>query len=327
MSAIAPGGRSAEGDRFWSRVKELLPEADRCVVRQHVVSQVLLRRFATPGPRGSGLQIYPFDLNHPRRLHKPKGTRAFGWVEHFVPFASASLEELWGQTEQQLPSVFAALDHDTVFEDPQHDSVMRDLIALHWVRSHHYLALYHQVFAEFYERGRNWLTTDGQALLRAAALEKNGLHIAGPQGLEHIADQLLQPTKYAYDTGALLRVRIEEMFQKVRAYIARSGLEIAMPEVGEFLIGDTPAQTLRPDGPLFEYGMALGEARTVVLPLGPKHMVALGKHNRKVNIPKPFVDRMNALQVAAAHQHVFLRPRSGLQNYVQAMVENRSASQ
>ncbi|MEU9062409.1 hypothetical protein AB0D13_26970 [Streptomyces sp. NPDC048430] len=62
-----------------ARIEELRPEADRHVVGQHVISKVLLKRFATPF--GShGLKLVPFNLDHPDRVHKLASPRECGKV-------------------------------------------------------------------------------------------------------------------------------------------------------------------------------------------------------------------------------------------------------
>ncbi|MFE1391080.1 hypothetical protein ACWDMR_32975 [Streptomyces althioticus] len=73
-----------------ARIEELRPEADRHVVGQHVISQVLLKRFATPFG-SDGLKLAPFNLDHPDRLHKMVSPRECGKVKYFARFASASL--------------------------------------------------------------------------------------------------------------------------------------------------------------------------------------------------------------------------------------------
>jgi hypothetical protein len=47
-------------------IEELRPEADHHVLGRHVISQVLLKRFATPFSR-NGLKLVPFNLHHPDR--------------------------------------------------------------------------------------------------------------------------------------------------------------------------------------------------------------------------------------------------------------------
>lgn len=87
---------------------------------------------------GSGWQLLPFDLHRPGRLHKLNSTRACGWAEDFVAFDFASAEELWCGVERRAPDALAAVHAGTPFADPLRVAALRDLVVLHFVRSHHY---------------------------------------------------------------------------------------------------------------------------------------------------------------------------------------------
>ncbi|MFE9482838.1 DUF4238 domain-containing protein [Streptomyces spororaveus] len=319
----SPDIRGLASDPFWSRVRELEHQPDRPVRRQHLVSKVLLKRFTAPATGGAGPQLYPFDLDHPHQAHKLKGPAGCGWVEDFVPFASGSLEAMWARTEQALPRAFAALDAGRLLDEPEHHPVLRDLIALHWVRSHFYRNAFNRLYADFRAQSRRWFLTTGQDLIRAAALQELGLHLTGLQGLQHVVDELLRPTDELYESGALLRIRMEEMFHKVRDRIGTAGLEIYTPATGELLIGDTPAPTIRMDRNGQVYGTAIGDATTMVIPLGPKHLLTLGRHHTMDVLRDEGRDYMNGLQILAAARHVYYRPRSGLERTVRKVLPAR----
>ncbi|MER5775490.1 DUF4238 domain-containing protein [Streptomyces sp. NPDC002039] len=319
----SPDIRGEASDPFWSRVRELEHDPGRRVRRQHLVSKVLLKRFTAPGTGGQGPQLYPYDLDHPHQVHKLKGPAGCGWVEDFVPFASGSLESVWARTEQHLPRAFAALDAGRLFEEPEHHPVLRDLIALHWVRSHFYRNTFDRIYTDSRAQRRQWFLTTGQDLIKAAALQELGLHLTGLQGLQHVVDELQRPTDELYESGALLRIQMEDMFYKVREHIATAALEIHTPATGELLIGDTPAQTIRKDGDSRVYGMAIGDATTMVIPLGPKHLLTLGRHHAQGISWDQGRDFMNRLQILAARRHVFYRPRSGLEHTVRKTLPAR----
>ncbi|MET8453935.1 DUF4238 domain-containing protein [Streptomyces sp. NPDC005209] len=307
-----PALGTTTGNQDMARIAELASQADRRVIRRHVISQVLLREFAAPAKRGCGLHVQPYDLQHPQRRLKGRAPRGVGQIENFVPYASASLEAQWGAVEQELPDVFTAVKRGNALGDPHIRTVLRDLVALHYVRSQHYRDLFHRVFAEAYQQRRGWLLTEGQELLRTASLHRTGLHTTGPQGIALRADQVLSPRLAAYRSGALLRVRIEDSFHKARELMAQWSLEILEPEDGEFLIGDNPALTVRYEGTNLLYSMALGDSHTTVLPIGPRHMIALGPADVHGRIPKHLVDHMNVLQLKAARRYAYTRPGSPL---------------
>ncbi|WP_327301848.1 DUF4238 domain-containing protein [Streptomyces goshikiensis] len=165
-----------------ARIEELRPEADRHVVGQHVISQVLLKRFATPFG-SNGLKLLPFNLDHPNRVHKLASPRECGKVKHFARFASASLEQVWGRLETRIPDAAVAVARGDVFDNEQHVQTLKDLIALHLVRSLNFRDVHERIFTKIYTEQRTALLTDQSDLLRLAVLQRSGLHLAGPQGL------------------------------------------------------------------------------------------------------------------------------------------------
>ncbi|MFD0002596.1 hypothetical protein ACFVJ4_09240 [Streptomyces sp. NPDC127178] len=58
--------------------------------------------------------------------------------------------------------------------------------------------------------------------------------------------------------------------------------------------------------------MAFGDAQALVLPIGPRHMLALGQENVMITAPC-LVARLNALQVHAADRYVYMHHKSGLE--------------
>ncbi|MFJ4674100.1 DUF4238 domain-containing protein [Kitasatospora purpeofusca] len=306
----------AQARRQRDRIEELRAETDRPVVRQHVVSEVLLKRFAVP--HGSqGHVLHPFDLEHPERHPKRTGLRGCGRVDDFVPFASASLEKLWHQVENRLPAAAHAAERGDVFDHDQHVLVLKDFIALHLVRSLRYRALHEQILRESIARLRLKLVTDWTQELRAQMLRRTGLHAAGPGGLLATADDLIEAHLDIYRNGADLRIRIEDMFEKAKTVIRAARLQVATPEAGEFILGDVPAMTIRQDRGRMTYGMALGDSTAVVLPLGPRLLlVGRSPRDEAITLDAPTVQALNGLQIEAAHRYIYLRPRSGTERFV-----------
>ncbi|MGW0315621.1 DUF4238 domain-containing protein [Streptomyces flavidovirens] len=295
--------------------------------RQHLISQVLLKQFTMPGPKGSGWQLRPFDLRNPGRLHKLKSTRACGWTENFVAFDSASAEELWCAVERRTPAALSAVHAGTPFTDPLHMAALRDLVVLHYVRSHHY----RNVHTGALERSRAGLV--GKLIrnypeqLRREALRATGLHLSGSRSLSAFAERLIERSSVIRDheSGKLFRTSIEDTFYKVRAMASTWRLEVPVSETSQFLIGDNPAVTICTKGSATTYGMALGDAQTLVLPIGPRHLLALGPMNVMSTVPQALVDRLNAVQIHAADRYVYMHPKSGLEAF--AGIAARQASQ
>ncbi|MFF4054868.1 hypothetical protein ACFYZ8_09360 [Streptomyces sp. NPDC001668] len=105
------------------------------------------------------------------------------------------------------------------------------------------------------------------------------------------------------------------MFHKVRAMASTWRLEVLMPETGQFLIGDNPAVTIRREGTNVSYGVAFGVANTLVLPIGPGHLLALGPENVMGTVSRSVVDELNTVH-----------PRSGLEAFAQDAAQWRTVT-
>ncbi|MER6274539.1 DUF4238 domain-containing protein [Streptomyces sp900105755] len=318
VAQLPPAGRDDI-----TRIAELAAETDAPVKRQHVVSQVLLSQFATPIRHTAGRHVQPHDLRNPRRASKARTPRGVGWIEDFVPYVSASIEQTWNEVEQHLPETFAAVATGTALDDPDTLARLRDVIALHWVRSQHYRDMHKVIFRAFYQEHFSRFLNEDQALLQLAAWEKTGLLVTGREGLALHAERLLAPMADAYESGALFRVRIEASFSKARALLSDHGVQILHPEQGEFLIGDTPALTMRRDGPMVSYNMAIGDAHSVILPISPKYVLATGPTSEYAQASPAVVDELNTLQICAARRYVYTRPGSALRSFITRQVRER----
>ncbi|WP_371637468.1 DUF4238 domain-containing protein [Streptomyces zaomyceticus] len=290
--------------QFDARIEELRPEAERHVVGQHVISQVLLKRFATPFG-SNGLKLVPFNLDHPDRLHKMASPRECGKVKHFARFASASLEQVWGRLETRIPDAALAVDRGDVFQHEQHVQTLKNLIALHLVRSLHYRDVHERIFTKVYTEQRTALLTEQSDLLRLAVLQRSGLHLTGAQGLAAAADQILQPYLTTFENGADFRIRIEDTFAKAKEMISAAGLENLVPATGKFLLGDTPALAIQQSEDRTAFNVAIGDSTAIVLPFGPRHLLVGRTPRNGMDIaPAEMVTFLNQLQIEAAQEWV-----------------------
>ncbi|MFH9016390.1 DUF4238 domain-containing protein [Streptomyces sp. NPDC017943] len=81
-------------------------------------------------------------------------------------------------------------------------------------------------------------------------------------------------------------------------------------ESGQFLIWDNPALTVRTNATPWLCNMAIGDAHSVVLPIGPRLLLALGRRNIVGTIPRATVNQLNTVQVLAADRYVYMHPLS-----------------
>ena len=158
-----------------------------------------------------------------------------------------------------------------------------------------------------------------EILTRVFEQQTGGLVPAGTEGLYAMVQRMHSRTAELVRSGRWERARVEEVYLKARAYIRLQGLQLVRPAVGEFLIGDVPALSFR-DGQIGVLGgVALMDAKTVNLPLGPKLMAALHSKDETVEIDAPAVQVLNRAQVVAAQERVYMRIGSGLEDFVRQL--------
>jgi hypothetical protein len=176
------------------RIRELATEtaADH-VSGQHVLSKVILRRFAAGSGPGGGL-LYPFRLRYPQAHHRLVGPDGCGKVPDFIAFASRSAERLWKQTEDKLHDALAAVDNGTLFDSPAHTAAIKDAIALHYVRSSAARLVHVRTVVRVCAASRaRWLTS-WRWLLETEFYRAKGFYAAGDQALGLFLDQMMQPS-------------------------------------------------------------------------------------------------------------------------------------
>jgi hypothetical protein len=309
------------------RIRELATETADHVNGQHVVTRVLLRRFAAASGPDKGL-LYPFALRYPQARHRLLGPDGCGKVPDFITFASGSAERLWKETEDKLHDALAAVDNGTLLGSPEHIATIKEAIALHYVRSSAAPLVHVRTWVRVCAASRvRWLT-NWRWLLEVEFYRAKGFCAAGDQALGLFLDQMMQPSIDRAVSGQLFRVRIEDLFSQARQWMRGQGLEILTPASGEFLIGDVPALTIRHGlsqaGVLG--GIALGDAHTVIMPLGPRHLAALGRTDLTGELSSDQVASINARQVASAIEYAYLRPGSGLEQTVRSLAERRQVA-
>ncbi|WP_155341408.1 DUF4238 domain-containing protein [Acrocarpospora corrugata] len=301
------------------------------VKKQHLVSKVLLKRFTAPDAKSGDMKLASFDLDHPGARTQLKAPTEVGYRTDFVPVDSRSLEDLWGETERMVPAVLADIDRGEPFALPGNADVLRNLIAIHLVRSHHYKAVHESSYLRTRQALRANMLGPRRELVQAEALRRMGLYLHG-SALEVFLDGVLNESAPArgFVSGQLLRTSIEEMFRKIRNFISEWEPELLIAENGQFIMGDSPAITLRwPSGhpnlnePV-QFNVAIGDAHAVVLPIGPKHLVALGPERAAVTVERHVVERLNLYQVVVAQRHVFFRPDAGTEEFIREICTSRT---
>jgi len=118
-------------DELIRKAEEAVSTSRPTVKRHHVISEVVLRRFAGPVP-SAGRQLLRFDLA------AGQGTFAeakdVGYVEDFVPVESRATEDLWHTVETRLREAVKAAINGTALGSPVHATTLRNAVALHFIQ-------------------------------------------------------------------------------------------------------------------------------------------------------------------------------------------------
>lgn len=295
------------------------------VPKQHLVSEVLIKRWALGG------EVLCIDLDYPSARPKLRAPAAVGYKLDFIKVGSGRWEERWQKAETLAPQTFDAIDDRSIFDRPQLVEVLKDLIAIHFGRSHvvdvaWQLALGSDALDHRQEEIVRILRQDGA--LDARFHHYTGLLSPGtPQarrlGFERFVAEF---TARAGEGGGSFADAVGEAADRMRDRLESHSLDIGVAEEGaEFILSDSPVQPLdhrtRRAGILA--GVTIDQADTIVMPIGPTTVVAPGKQATFSDIPRPAVISTNAALVATAQRFVYVRPGSGLDKWVRGIASRR----
>ena len=313
-----PEGRPKE---LFEDIDALAPEAKRLIKDQHVVSKVVLKGFAEKTGKNSELQLTPFDLNLGREK-RSRGTDGCGKIDHFLLYASESAELLWKRVEDHASEAITAARAGGILQDDRLVSNIKDLIALHFVRSPRSLLVHNESVSRTYHSVRQEVLKTKSDLLRQEFRRRYGLEPAGPQALELVLDDSMSRWQELSKQGAIARASMENMFRRVRATFQASALEVFhAPNDREFLISDSPAFTYRykNNNGVIEPNLAIGDSHGVAMPIAHDCLVGIGASPREEEFSISNVRLFNELQVIVGFDYVYYRPGSGLRTFVESV--------
>ncbi|MEX0664747.1 MAG: DUF4238 domain-containing protein [Acidimicrobiia bacterium] len=274
---------------------------------QHLISKVLLKQWA----RGGVLSRVSLRFGTVQK----RSPKAEGFEPWYVRgHESVRLEQVWKTTEDRVPEALAAATAGTLFQSRTNIGVIKDLLALHAVRSRQMADMWQRSLARSEHKTRIAslleLISD-EEVLAAHFRARTGLEPGGSATLIAERDYLLDELELRLGRGgAGFASALEEQFQQMRDYLAVRGLEIGIAQTSELVIGDNPALTYDKDnGKIgFLQGARLGEADSFVLPLGPQHVVGGGGDNVYRELQEHAVAFLNEMQLLGSQRRVYCTP-------------------
>ncbi|MGC1283250.1 MAG: DUF4238 domain-containing protein [Streptosporangiaceae bacterium] len=218
-----------------------------------------------------------------------------------------------GATETRLHEPLEAVKRDGRIADPSHEEIIRDAVALHFIRSIPTAALHQATWRERREAARQkW--RDNPQMLEWIHVNSFGWWADDPARPGLALDEFYRPVEELIASDAVLRVSLEDRFQRARVGFQSFDLKILAAPDREFLIGDVPVLAMREGhGGLGIFdGVGLANADEIALPLTPHHVVVLGQGGKSREATADEVARYNTLAVRLAYRHVYMRPSGEL---------------
>jgi len=282
------------------------------IERQHTVSRVVLRGWSVQGRFGR------VDLRW-GTANEHTSPRAEGFDRWFVRGGrSTASEELWKSIEDKVGPAIAAVADGTIYARGQLAQALKDLVALHVVRSTSATEMWARAIQRSDHLRGLLEAIDDPVILRGHHEERTGLVAAGNEALEIERAYLLSEAERRLGQGSeAFADNLEEHLEQVRVYFTERTFEIGVAREGELLIGDSPALTVdhqrRAVG--FLQGVPLNQADSLVFPLTPTLVFAGGGEPAYRDLARAAVGNVNRIQVAGAVRRVFFRPGSGLDRF------------
>ncbi|CAL8973881.1 hypothetical protein CELL_01643 [Cellulomonas sp. T2.31MG-18] len=278
--------------------------ADRLVEpqkNQHTVSRVVLRRFV----HGEVLSVYD---RHKDAIYRKGPGGVFR--SNFDRFDWATAEQRWGAVESKMHAVYKLLDERRALDNPDAVETLRDLVAMHWVRSSAMRAAHEQVAQRVLNDRIRGLSSRPE-ILSVLLRQRTGLVAAGAAELDWINERVHQEL-FDQVNDEMFSETVAQYYEKVRADLAARGrVQIGYVDPGaDLLIGDAPVITLRPghDGVGPHQGVAFMEATDIVMPISPTILIGMGPEPAEVPITLDVARTFNSYQRRGFVRWIACRP-------------------
>ena len=296
-------------------------------MRQHIISQVLLKRWAIDGVVGVG------DLRHGTARRRAPGAEA--WLSDFIAGARAEeAERRWQRFEgDSVRRALEAVEDGTVFSGPGHVEALKGLLGLHLIRARettHVWAGYLGQQAKDPESGLGSIVAmlNEPGVLDALFTERTGLVPSGPEARDYVRQTVVRDVEEQIGPGGpAFAEALYEQLETFRTRFASIAIEIGVTDGEALLIGDTPALLI--DHGATEVGLSAGvtisSADSLLLPIGPRHLLALGGGGDYRSIPPQTVSKVNRLQIERSQEKFYGCPAPSIATLAAAERQRRLA--
>ncbi len=259
-------------------------------MKSHLISQVLLKRFTLQG------KIKEHDkFSSTSRFKTPK---AIAYQEVSTTPEVTHLEKKWGYVETRMATAFQALDEGTLLSSEKHIETVKKFMALHYIRS--------QTLYSWLEKHEN-------------KYFQNAIDASIKANPDLSSEILREVDKHHQRWIKMLKLQIPSVVKstlpKTEDYILQSDLEIGMASQGtDFILGDIPIVNISSDGRIgILSGVDITQSTGFVLPLGPRHVVALIKNSKLRNyksLNNKQVKNCNKKSIILSRQYYYSCPKS-----------------
>ena len=293
---------------------------DYDTVGQHLVSKVLLARFAD---KDSRVLTHTLDGRT-----FPQAIRKAGRKNDFIAVNADRYERFWGKFEGPAGAALRALEADEVSLAGRlaaaHEDALVDLMALHFARAYTAEVMWQRALDNTLPARRDGMATDPHFLAAMRTCAAMDL-LTDEQIADIMAGYVAR--QVGLGTAAFGRT-VAHQFRKVRRIFRQYHLEIGWAADGEFLLPDVPCVTYDKDSNVAGVlnGARIGSSDVVCMPATPRHLLSLTKNPAHPGHAVP-VDRANGILVQNARQAVFYRPGStGLDAFMREALRARGAA-
>lgn len=255
-------------------------------MKHHLVSQVLLKQWCT---QSHTHEAYCYNIS--KCKVEQLGTQGIGYkYEKLHPSDRYIFEELWQKTENEAGSILCCINNNTniAFLKDSWDDTLKDLLAIHLIRSFAYVKNYRERFS----------------------LEINNYDPSNIPCTTIPKHEYTNLLKNKLENSSYYPDAMEEIYPHLKKIIAAKRCALyRIPESlkdSTFLIGDCPVLplTISKGQPALARRMFGPDVATYFFPIGPKVSVQLSNITSEQEVSIEVIELLNELQIRNAEYEI-----------------------